>query len=72
VAISHLPQRIVDLLGPNDRQEYARHVGHPGASLTSTELKELDQKLIRGREEIATGNWAISHAKGLVPSGRHV
>lgn len=44
---SHLPQRIVDLLSPDDRQEYALHIGHPNAGRSSS---EIEQK-ITGRAE---------------------
>lgn len=51
MGISHLPQRIVDVLSPDDRKEYARHVGNPNASLTSAELRELEQKRFSAAEK---------------------
>jgi len=40
VATTHLPQRIIDLLSERDRQEYALHIGHPNAVLTTAEIRE--------------------------------
>jgi len=45
VGLTYLPQRLVDRLSEADRREYALHVGHPNAGLTSADLEHKRQGL---------------------------